>query len=216
MFRSLGAALLSLPLLASAQDEPLRRAVEGKTVVVKLDMPGDDGGISVYPEREDRVDFRKVGDAIKRYGAALRRGDEVMVTKVHLKPKVIEFQLGGGGFGAWGDNWNRPSVPSTTVSKSQRQKDLEKSRSGASAAERARIDHEIDSLERRRQHEASARRSDEARAKNVAEEWEAEKRLRSGSRFNLQYPNGVPPEAATPEAIMSALREYVDFRAVKR
>ncbi len=111
MLRGLGAALGAIVLFpagAFAQDEALRRAFEGKTVVVKLDMPGDDGGINLFPDREDPVDFRKIGDAIKHYGASLRKGDEVMVTKVHLKPKLIEFQLGGGGFGSFGDMAGAP------------------------------------------------------------------------------------------------------------
>lgn len=178
-------------------------------------MPGDDGGINVHPGQEDPVDFRKVGDSIRRYGASLRKGDEVMINKVHIKPKLIEFQLGGGGFGSWGDNWGRPSVPSTTVPKSSRQRHLEKERSSASGSRRAQIDREIDSLERRRRYEQSDRRMGEAAAKDRAEQWEADKRLKSGSRFNLHYPDGVPPEAATPEAIMAALGKYVDFRPLK-
>jgi hypothetical protein len=213
MFR-LVPALAILPLLAAEDDTPLRRAFEGKSIIVKLDMPGDDGGISVYPQREDPVDHRKVGDAIRKYGAALRKGDEVVINKVHVKPKLIEFQLGGGGFGSWGDNWNRPSTPSTTVRKSSRERDLEKARGSASGAQRERIDRELSSLERQRRYEESRRRGGEAAAKDRAQQWEAGKRLKSGSRFNLQYPDGVPPAAATPEGIMAALRNYVDFRPI--
>lgn len=212
MFRCLA---VCFPLLLLAQDEPLRHAFEGKSVIVKVDMPGDDGGISVYPDREDPVDYRKVGDALRKYGAALRKGDEVMITKVHIKPKLIEFQLGGGGFGKWGDNWNRPSTPSTTVSKSSRERQLEKARGSASGADRDRIDRELGHLERERRYEEYRRRDGEAAAKDRAEQWEADKRLRMGSRFNLQFPNGVPPEATTPDAIMKALAEYVDFSPVR-
>ncbi|MBM3796658.1 MAG: hypothetical protein FJW31_21970 [Acidobacteria bacterium] len=208
MLRSL---LTLLPFLAAAQDAHLRRAFEGKTVRVKIDMPGDDGGINVYPQREDRVDWRRVGDAIKRYGAALRKGDEATVTKVHIKPKLIEFQLNGGGFGSWSDTAGRPSVPNTYVSKSSRERDLEKQRNNASGDRRRDLDREIDYLRRDREREETRLRAIGGRVEVEAQEWERERRLRSGSRFNLHYPKGVSPEAASPEAIIAAVAEFVDF-----
>ena len=204
-------AATAIPVLLVAQDDQLRRAFEGKTVVLKLDMPGDDSGISIYPLREDPVDYRKVGDAIKRYGAALRKGDEVVVTKVHVKPKLIEFQLGGGGYGAWGDTTSRPSVPSTYVPKSNREKDLERERDGAAGDRRRALDRELSDVRNRREREEARLRIVANRAEIEQRQWEQERRLRSGSRFNLHYPNGVSPEAASPEAIMAALREYVEF-----
>ena len=218
MLRSIGAApaALLLPVLLVAQDEPLRRAFEGKTVVVNIDMPGDDGGVSLYPQREDPVDFRKIGDAIKRYGTALRKGDEVVVTKVHLKPKLIEFQLGGGGFGSWSDTAGRPTVPNTYVSKSNREKDLEKEREGATGDRRKSLDRELDSYRRDRSREENRLRAIASRAQIEQQEWERERRLRSGSRFNLHYSNGVPSEASTPEAIMATLREFVTFPGTDR
>ncbi len=210
-FKAALAAALTFSSLAPAQDEPLRRAFEGKTVIVKLDMPGDDGGINLYPQREDPLDFRKIGEALKRYGTALRKGDEVTVTKVHLKPKLIEFQLGGGGFGSFGDMTGRPPVPSTIVSKSNRERDLEKERNSATGDRRKSLDREVDYLRRDREREENRLRAIAGRAQIEQQDWEQARRLRSGSRFNLHYPTGVPPEAATPEAIMAALAEHVDF-----
>ncbi len=215
MFRGLGVAVAALvsmvPGVLVAQDEALRHAFEGQTVVVKIDMPGDDGGINLFPNREDPADFRKIGDAIKQYGASLRKGDEVTITKVHLKPKLIEFQLGGGGFGSFGDMAGAPSVPSTHVRKSNREEDLEKQRGRATGDDRKRIERRLDGERRDRQREESRRRDRASGAQSDRDEWIQARRLRSGSRFNLHYPNGVPPEAATPEAIMAALREYVAF-----
>ena len=218
MLRTAGAALAALgfPIFLFAQDEPLRRAFEGKTVVVNIDMPGDDGGIGIYPQREDPVDFRKIGDAVKRYGVSLRKGDEVVVTKVHVKPKLIEFQLGGGGFGSWSDTAGRPSVPSTSVPKSNREKDVERERNGATGDRRKSLDRQLDSYRHDRSREESRLRAIASRAQIEQQEWEREHRLRSGSRFNLHYPNGVPAEASTPEAIMATLREFVDFSGMDR
>ena len=38
-----------------------------------------------------------------------------------------------------------------------------------------------------------------------------QRRLEGGSRFNLRYKPVVPAEALTPEGVMQALAEYVDF-----
>ena len=38
-----------------------------------------------------------------------------------------------------------------------------------------------------------------------------QKRAEAGSRFNIRYDNGVPPDGATPAAIMASLSKYVDF-----
>jgi hypothetical protein len=37
------------------------------------------------------------------------------------------------------------------------------------------------------------------------------KRLDAGSRFNIRYRNGIPPEGLTPEGVMRALAAYVTF-----
>ncbi len=102
-------------------------------------------------------------------------------------------------------------MPSTYVRKSRREEDLEKERSGATGDQRKRIERRLDDERRDRQREESRRRSIVGSAQTERDEWIQAKRLRAGSRFNLHYPNGVTPEAAMPESIMAALREYVDF-----
>jgi rRNA processing protein Krr1/Pno1 len=77
---------------ASAQNETtLRRIFEGKSVRVKVDMPGTQQGIDIHPESSIPLDFRKVADKIKRFGIGVHSGDSVMITKLHVKKKLIEF-----------------------------------------------------------------------------------------------------------------------------
>jgi len=106
--RRLLPSLLLLALLPGglqAQNEAaLRRAFEGQSVVVKIDMPGTSSGVNVFPSQDRPVDFPDVAEKLKRYGTALRTGDAVMVTKVKVKDDLIEFQLGGGGYGTFGDD----------------------------------------------------------------------------------------------------------------
>ena len=51
-------ALGLVPLLLIAQDEQLEQAFEGKRVIVKADMPGDDSGIKVYPQQAKPIESR--------------------------------------------------------------------------------------------------------------------------------------------------------------
>jgi hypothetical protein len=48
-----------------------------------------------------------------------------MITKIKVKDKLIEFQLGGGGYGTFGDETSS-DIYVPTVSKSRREKNLEK------------------------------------------------------------------------------------------
>jgi len=90
---------------ARAQNEyELKRAFEGKFVIVKMDMPATQYGIDLVPGREPAVDFKAYSQRVKQYGIALRAGDRVMVTTIRIKKKNIEFQLGGGGYGTFGDD----------------------------------------------------------------------------------------------------------------
>jgi len=76
----------------------LRRAFEGSTVRVKIDLPATNEGVDIQYRGEPPLDFRSYLQRLNRFGVSLRNGDSVMVTAVSVKGKNIEFQLGGGGY----------------------------------------------------------------------------------------------------------------------
>src|SRR3954452_1489178 len=97
-------ALLIAPTVAAGQSEAvLREYFEGRTVKVKIAMPGTEDGIDVYPGTAQPLDFPRHASRLKANGTALRAGDDALITKVKLKAKLIEFQLDGGGYGTMGD-----------------------------------------------------------------------------------------------------------------
>jgi hypothetical protein len=101
-----GAAVLSVAIASPlhAQDEGrLRKALEGKRITLKMDMPATSEGVDVYPGSSRGVDFDKVGKRMKKHGIALRDGESARITKVKVKDNLIEIQLNGGGFGTFGD-----------------------------------------------------------------------------------------------------------------
>ena len=101
-----GAALVAVvsasPL--QAQDEGrLRKALEGKRITLKMDMPATSEGVDVYPGSSRGVDFDKVGKRMKKHGVAISDGEAARITRVKVKDDLIEIQLNGGGFGTFGD-----------------------------------------------------------------------------------------------------------------
>jgi hypothetical protein len=196
---------------AYAQSEAeLKDFFEGRSVRVKIDMPATQEGIDVYPDARRAIDFSQYSARLKSTGIAIRSGDSVLVTKVRVKDKLIEFQLAGGGFGTFGDDTSTSvSVPS--VSKSRREKDLEKLvKDETDSARKRRLQRELDDLRNDREREDSRNRAAAASASEVKKARIATDRLHSGSRFNVRYQNGVPPGLG-PDGVMRALAEYVEF-----
>lgn len=189
----------------------MRKAFEGSTVRVKMDLPATNEGVDIQYRGEPPLDFRSYSQRIKRFGVSLRNGDSVMVTTIRVKGKNIEFQLGGGGYGTFGDPSG--SVSLGTVSKSRREQDLERDiRNETNRTRRDQMSRELARLANDRERENSDRRAREIELSALRQREIEEKRLQAGSRFNLRFPdNYLKENVPTPEEIRTMLREYVDF-----
>jgi hypothetical protein len=212
MHRALFAAvvLVSASVSAAAQDESVMRDFfEGKSVVVKMDMPGTQQGIDIFPDARQAVDLKQYSQRVKSFGIAIKKGESVMITRVHVKDKLIEFQLGGGGYGTFGDDTGSVSTPS--VPKSQREKDLEKwIKTEDDPYRRARMQRELDALRTGRERQDAANKAASAGATEAKKARIANDRMHSGSRFNIRYNEGLPVGIG-PDGVMRALSDYVDF-----
>jgi len=159
----LSLVMMIQPSLEQAETQ-LRSFFEGKSVHVKIEMPGSADGVDVYPGSERPVDFPRHAARLKRFGTAVRRGDEVLITKVKVKRDLIEVQLGGGGFGTFGDD-SSASVSVPSADKTEREKNLEKDIDKATdPAERRKLREELDTLKRRRQREDARNQAEAAQA----------------------------------------------------
>ena len=203
--------LLALAAPAAAQNEAaLKSYFEGKRITVRMDMPGDADGVDVHADARVAVDYGKYKDKLKRYGTAIHSGETVVVTLVKVKKDLIEFQLGGGGFGTFGDDTST-SANIPLVEKSSRERDLEKRiKDEDDRDRRRRLERELDDLRDRRERENRRIMAERARIEEQKRERIAEERLRGGSRFNLRYEDRVPA-GMRPEDVVAALAEYVDF-----
>jgi hypothetical protein len=205
------ALLIALAAPAAAQSEAeLRSAFEGRRVTLRIDLPGDSDGVDVHADAKRAIDFNKYKDALKRYGTAIHVGETVVVTLVKVKKDLIEFQLGGGGFGTFGDDTST-SANLRLPEKTSRERDLEKRIKDEDDREkRRRLERELDDVRERRERETARIVAERERIEEQKRERIAEQRLRGGSRFNIRYDDRVPA-GMRPDDLMAALAEYVDF-----
>jgi hypothetical protein len=206
--------LLLAPVLGAQSEGDLRAFFEGKRVRVKIDMPATHEGVDCYFGKRPPLNFKDYSTRVRRFGVALRNGDEVMITSVKVKSKNIEFQLGGGGYGVFGDDSGY--VVPRSVPKSNREKDLERDlKNETDPDRRERMQRELSRLRDRRQREEQSERDEAARLTEIKQQEVAQKRLDAGSRFNLWYPERYLKESIpTPRDVMALLGEWVDFGAL--
>jgi len=201
---------LCAPAIYAQDAASLSSFFEGKRVVVKIDMPGTQQGIDIYPQRDNSLDAKAYGKRMKSFPVALHNGDAVMVTTVKVKDKLIEFQLGGGGFGTFGDDTNT-AVQFTPAPKSDREKDLENQLANTDDSDQKdRIQRELDYLRRQRERDDQRNRALAEQAAQIKKLKVDQDRANGGSRFNLKYDGKVPPNI-TPQDVMTALAQYVSF-----
>lgn len=203
-------AALTSPVAAQSE-AALKEYFEGKTVTSKLALPGTEDGVDVYPGTARPLDYPKYADRLKDYGTAIRAGEPVTVTKIKVKAKHIEFQLGGGGYGTFGDETSS-NVSTQAAPKTKREKNLEvEIKRETDPAKKRAMKEELDDLKAERERENARNRSIVAEAEEHRKQNVRQRRLEGGSRFNIRYPAGVPAEALAPEAVMTALEQYLDF-----
>ena len=201
-----------VPRLQAQSEAVLRQHFEGKTVTMKLAMPGTEDGVDIYPTAETPLDFPRYADRLKDNGTAIRSGESVMITKIKVKSKLIEFQLGGGGYGTTGDETSS-NVGVSSTPKTKREKNLEAELKRETDPNKQRdMREEIDKLRSDREREDARNRASVAEAQEQKKLNIRQRRLEGGSRFNIRYRDGVPASALTPESIKQALAEYVVVR----
>lgn len=202
---------LAVPLMADDRSYFfLRDAFEGRRVTVRIDMPATKDGINIHVDGRRRLDVDEYRDDLRRYGVAIRDGESAVVTLVKVKDDLIEFQLGGGGYGTFFDDTDT-SADIPYVDKSDRERSLERRiREETNRDRRRQMERELDGLRDRRERENRRIRAEREMVSDYKRDRLAFRRLQAGSRFNIRYRNRVPSDLR-PEDIMSALAEYVDF-----
>jgi len=106
----------------------IRRALEGRQVMAKMDLPAIDVGIPMIFD-DTKVSFDETGynKLVKEYGAAVKKGNKARITGVRLSNRGIEIDLDGGG--SPGKDWLVGSVrldQPAALARSDREIELER------------------------------------------------------------------------------------------
>lgn len=206
-----GLMLASVPVAAKAQTEAvLKEHFEGRYVAPNLDMPGDSNGIDLKPGEDSLTNDFQIGQDIQRDGVAIRKGQRVKITAIHVKKDHVEVHLDGGGFGSFKD---RMTTSNSAVKKSSEEERLERERRNASSSRRRYIDTRLRSLREQREREDARMKARAAQGDVTAMSPEQIRRRTSGSRFNIRYTGAkqVPAVALTPAGLQAILAPYVNF-----
>ncbi len=90
---------------AQAQTEAALKAFfEGKKVLPKQDLPAGKEGMDIYPKSQPMVDVKRYSTRLHRNGPSLLKGDAATISAVHVKEKLIEFQLSGSAYSILSDD----------------------------------------------------------------------------------------------------------------
>ena len=201
--------------LYAQSEDALREYFEGRTVVVKQDLPAGKSGIDVYPDSGSPVNYADYNRRLKQLGVAIRRKEAVPLTSVKVREKSIELQLGGSSGAAGSEGNDNSPAASVAVEKSPREKSLEREVERETDPERqAKMQQELDTLRKQRQKE-------DARLKAALTQLATPGNGSSGvpgatSRINLVFPGGVSARALNPEYVKSALKSWIDFNVTDR
>ncbi len=84
-------AVLTAPCAFAQSEDALKQYFEGKTVVIKLDMPATQTGVDVYADARRPLNFDEYSARLKSTGVAIHAGESVMITKIKLKDKLSRF-----------------------------------------------------------------------------------------------------------------------------
>ena len=201
---------VAVPAVAQGEGH-LRQSLEGTYVVLKMDMPATKEGVNLRADRLPHIERKKYDRKLARYGTSIHEGEAVHVTLIKVKRKMIEFQLGGGGYGS--QYVRRKSHPATP--KTEREEKLEVELAALPEGDETEIRkvarEELDEFRYQRKH------ADEHLAALAAEEQAIERQhvreraATAGSRFNLRYRSRVPAHVLTPQGFRAVVAEYVDF-----
>jgi hypothetical protein len=209
------AGLLFTPPAIAQDSSALASYFVGKQVVVKIDMPGSQKGVDLRFNKPSPMDWKDYSSRIKQFGVAIRKGDVSRITNIVVKKDMIEFQLDGGGFGTFGDD-TKTTVDAQTVEKSDYEKDLERQIAQTDDEDKKRsLQRDLDRERARREKLEAQNKQAAAVASQMKAQAVAQNRMQGGSRFNLRWSGSIPAGQATPEAVMKALADYVNFGAVQ-
>ncbi|MGE3465972.1 MAG: hypothetical protein AB7J13_03480 [Pyrinomonadaceae bacterium] len=206
--------------LAFGQDdgaERMRKALEGRMVLVKMDLPAIDTGIDLVVDSKDvTYDTAHCNHLLKEYGVAVKKGSRSRITGLRITGKGIEIDLDGGGLP--GPDWvvgDLKLVEPAPVAKSDREIELERQLSSDhSAGMSGYLRSEIEYERQRRYAQDDRNRDAFKRVERLRGDYIDENRKNWGSKVVIV----VRPtkEPLTMREMVRSLAKYVELLPSER
>ena len=200
---------------ALSQDDAelrIRKALEGRLALVKMDMPAIDAGIYMFfDDANISFDQERYNKLVKDFGISIKKGSRAMITGVRVTGKGIEIDLDGGG--SPDRDWvvgGLRLVEPQPVSRSDREVELERrlhteSSLGMSSVLRAEFEYERD----RRVRQDERNRDAYERAAKLRSDYIEENRKNWGSKLIVSVRSRKP--SVTLRDMVQSLSRYVEF-----
>src|SRR3954447_12836425 len=79
-------------------EDLIKKALEGRQVLVKMDLPAVDSGLTfTFDDANVSFDEAAYNTLVHDYGTALAKGTRATITHVRVTRRGIEIDLNGGG-----------------------------------------------------------------------------------------------------------------------
>lgn len=190
----------------------IRKALEGRLALVKMDMPAIDAGVYMFfDDANISFDQNRYNKLVKEFGISVKKGTRAMITAVRVSSKGIEIDLDGGG--SPDRDWVVGSLRLTEpapVARSDREVELERRLQqepslGVSSFLRNELEYE---RERRLRQDERNREAFE-RASRLRSEYIEDNRKNWGSKLIVSVRSRKP--SVTLRDMVRSLSQYVEF-----
>jgi len=190
----------------------IRKALEGRQMLVKMDLPAVDAGVPMIFNNAnvgyDEANYKKL---LKQYGAAITKGNRVRITGVRISNQGIEIDLDGGG--SPGRDWLVGSiklVEPTPLAKSDREMELEHQLQGeTSSSAQAYLRTEIEYEQQSRMAQDMRNREAFQRMSSLRSKYIEENRKNWGSKLIIVVKSSAPN--VMMRDMVKSLAKYVEL-----
>jgi hypothetical protein len=209
---AIAAALAHTGFSQDDGEQRIIRALEGRPVIVKMDMPAIDAGVYMYfDDANVSFDRQRYEQLLKEYGTSIKKGSRSRITGVRVTPKGIELDLDGGGSPDrdWIVGSVRLSEPAP-VAKSDREVELERRlQLENNPAISSHLRNEIEYERERRLSQDERNRQAFVRVASLRSSYIEENRKNWGSKLIVSIRSRKP--SVTLRDMMKSLSQYVEI-----
>lgn len=200
---------------AIAQDDSenlVRKALIGRHVLVKMDLPAINSGIDFVLDNTDvSYNSTKCNNLLKEYGVAVKSGARSRITDVRITNRGIELDLDGGGLPT--SDWVVGSlklVEPEPLAKSDREVELERLvASDTSPGHGNQLRSDLDYERQRRLSQDDRNRESFKRADSLRRQYIDENRTKWGSKVVVVIRQRK--ESVKMRDMVKALAKYVEL-----